>query len=534
MKQKSNGKKIFCLLAALTMTMGLFACSTPKTVPSVGGSTKKEAEKSIVVGIANLGAERLDYSIPSGFTNENISRLLYTDYAVRDANGKYDPALGTAKSWESSADSTEWTLVLDQGVLWQDGTEMTSDDVIFGVERMKNPELNKEVSVAEFYGALKSYTAVDKYTVKFVFSRPFPLFLYYIHFVPAMPKAYIEKAGKEAFTKAPIGNGPFKFVSQKLGTNVVFEAFKDYFLGTPSVDKLTLRIIPEASTMIAALKTGEIDVAASVPNSSVSVLQSAPDIKVRSINTGAQGMFVFGERLDPNSPFSDVRVRKAIDLAIDRKGISLALYSGKATPALPFPDSVDAFGMPKGVQPTAYDPERAKALLAEAGYSNGFKKPLRIHAYQSGSTPGLAESAQAVATNLESIGIKTEVVLHEAGQYIPEYIKGSVDGLAMLGVSPNVYDIGTSNFLWAAKGDGLSWMTDADTSELWNKQLSEGNPELRRATIEKAVQTMIDRVSFVNLVQIPTFYAYGSRVADYTKNNTQTVFTDGMFYLKMN
>lgn len=99
--------------------------------------------------------------------------------------------------------------------------------------------------------ALESCTAVDTYTAKFVFKQGFPLFEYYMHFVPAMPKAYIESAGEEAFNNAPVGNGPCKFVSHELGSSVEFEAFEDYFLGKPSFDKLTLRIIPEASTLVA-------------------------------------------------------------------------------------------------------------------------------------------------------------------------------------------------------------------------------------------------------------------------------------------
>ena len=151
-----------------------------------------------------------------------------------------------------------------------------------------------------------------------------------MHFVPAMPKAYIESAGEEAFNNAPVGNGPCKFVSHELGSSVEFEAFEDYFLGKPSFDKLTLRIIPEASTLVAALKNGEIDMATGIPYTFVADLESDSNITLDSVDTGAQAVFVFADRLDPDSPLSDVRVREALNLAIDREGISIALYNGMA------------------------------------------------------------------------------------------------------------------------------------------------------------------------------------------------------------
>ena len=529
MKQKMT--KLFCLLAAFTLTISMTACGNPgsesQTDPAADDGTV-----DLTIGLTSLGSETLDYSIPSGYTNENISRLLYTDYIVRDENGEYDPALGTAESWSHNEDSTEWTLTLKQGVLWHDGTEMTSEDIVFGVERMKRPELSAVVTVGPFYDALESCTAVDTYTAKFVFKQGFPLFEYYMHFVPAMPKAYIESAGEEAFNNAPVGNGPCKFVSHELGSSVEFEAFEDYFLGKPSFDKLTLRIIPEASTLVAALKNGEIDMATGIPYTFVADLESDSNITLDSVDTGAQAVFVFADRLDPDSPLSDVRVREALNLSIDREGISIALYNGMAEPAYPFPDSEAALGMPDGIEPLAYDPERAKELLAEAGYPDGFE--LTIHCTSSsGSVVGIAESAQAMATNLESIGIKTELILQDSGEYMSSYIDENFDGIAGFGTSPNAFDIGTSAYLWAADGDGLSWMVDEDTSDLWNKQVSEGDPELREQYIEEAVQIMIDDVRFMPLVRVPTVYGYRSPIVSYEKTPTQTVFTDGIMSLQV-
>ena len=271
----------------------------------------------------------------------------------------------------------------------------------------------------------------------------------------------------------------------------------------------------------------------SVPYSFVADLEADSEIQVDSVNTGSQAVFVFADRLNPDSPLSDVRVRKAINLAVDREGISKALYNGLAEPCYPFPDSPVALGMPEGTEPLKYDPDQAKALLAEAGYADGFK--LTIHCTSSsGSVASIAESAQALATNLESIGITTELVLQDTGDYIGEYINGNFDGIAGFGTSPNAFDIGTSAYLWAANGDGLSWMVDEDTSDLWNKQAAEGNAELRKQYIEEAVQIMIDDVRFLPLVRVPVVYAYRAPIASYEKMGTQTVFTDGIINLKVN
>lgn len=501
----------------------------------IGVALAAGGSETITIGLPSLGAEILDYSRPSGFTNENISRALFTNYAVFSPDGKLNPGSGTAETWSSNAEATVWTIKLKQSVKWHDGTTMTADDVVYGVERMKRPEINKSLSVGSFLDNLIEYRIVDPHTVEFRFKQPFPLFMHYIIYIPAIPKAYVERVGEKTFSEtAPVGNGPFKLVSHERGSRVVLEAFLDYFDGPADFRTLVLRVIPEASTLVAALKAGEIDIAASITGPALADAKADPEIKTLSLNTGAQGIFIFGDRLRKGSPFNDRRVRQAVDLAIDRAGISQALFGGEAKPALPFADRPNALGMPTDVTPTPYDPERAKALLAEAGFADGLPEPLKIYTYRSGSTPMLIEAAQAVATNLESIGVTTQLVVREPGEYIPAYIKGDVDGLAILGVSPHAYDIGTSSFLWAADGDGLSTMTDSDTSKLWHEQLVEPNADKRRQLLEQAAHIMIDDCRFIGLVQVPNTLALGPRIKAYPLDDSKILVTDGITRLGVN
>ena len=162
---------------------------------------------------------------------------------------------------------------------------------------------------------------------------------------------------------------------------------------------------------------------------------------------------------EPLHPYTKALFDSILPINPETEWKSCLLYT-----SYPFLDSEAALGMPDGIEPLAYDPERAKELLAEAGYPDGFE--LTIHCTSSsGSVVGIAESAQAMATNLESIGIKTELILQDSGEYMSSYIDENFDGIAGFGTSPNAFDIGTSAYLWAADGDGLSWMVDEDTSD---------------------------------------------------------------------
>ena len=170
-----------------------------------------------------------------------------------------------------------------------------------------------------------------------------------------MPKKYVEKVGDDGFKKAPIGAGPYKFVSFTPGVELVLEAFDGYWRKTPSVKRMVMKVIPDESTRLAALKRGEVDIAYSIRGELAQELQQTPGLDLEPVVLQAPNWLYFPEQWDPKSPWHDVRVRQAANLAIDREGMSKALFLGycKITNNALVPYTFEYFWQPP---PAVYDP----------------------------------------------------------------------------------------------------------------------------------------------------------------------------------
>ena len=216
--------------------------------------------------------------------------------------------------------------------------------------------------------------APDARTVRFVIKKPWPDFLtFYSSATGAgwiVPKKYVEKVGDEGFKKAPIGAGPYKFVSFTPGVELVLEAFDGYWRKTPEVKRLVFRVIPEEATRLAALKRGEVDIAYSIRGELAEELQRTPGLTLKPVVIQAPFWLYFADQWDAKSPWHDQRVREAARLAIDYKAISDALTLGHSpiTNSI-IPNNFAFFWQPP---PAVYDAAKAKKLLADAGHPNGF------------------------------------------------------------------------------------------------------------------------------------------------------------------
>jgi peptide/nickel transport system substrate-binding protein len=221
-------------------------------------------------------------------------------------------------------------------------------------------------------GPLEKVEKVNDLQVRFKLSKPFPPFLQALVHFQIVPEKYIRAAGDEAFAKKPIGTGPFKFVRGKLDAEVVMERFDGYYGGAPDlppvgparVSKAVFRTMPEPSTRVAALLAGEVSIIQAVPADLVERLSRAKNVKVMSTE-GTRSYQI--ELNNAKPPFNDIRVRQAVNYAIDWDGILKNIYRGYgvrlATCFLP-----SGFGYNPDLKPYPYDPEKAKALLKEAGY----------------------------------------------------------------------------------------------------------------------------------------------------------------------
>ncbi|MGH2578155.1 MAG: ABC transporter substrate-binding protein, partial [Actinomycetota bacterium] len=295
-------------------------------------------------------------------------------YAIHDALVKPMPgnlmAPSLAESWTVSADHRAYEFKLREGVKFHNGDPFTAEDVKFSVERYKG------AASSTLKARIAGIDVVDPHRVRFRLKQPWPDFMTF-YGTPAtgagwiVPKKYVEKVGDDGFKKAPIGAGPYKFVSFTPGIEVVVEAFEGYWRKTPSVKRLIFKSVPEESTRLAMLKRSEADVAYSIRGVLAEELKRTPGLTLKpTYMPWTQWMQFTREQWDPKSPWSDRRVRLAANLAVDRKALNEAEFLGlsRLTGSI-IPHTFD-FYWPAPLYP--YDPGKARQLLAEAGHPNGF------------------------------------------------------------------------------------------------------------------------------------------------------------------
>src|ERR1700731_941306 len=337
-------------------------------------------------------------------------------YALHDALVKPMPGEPLtpclAESFSAAEDGRSYDFVLRQGAKFHNGDPITAEDVKFSFERYRG------ASHSLMQDRVANIEIPDPRHVRFNLKAPWPDFLtFYATATGAgwiVPRKYVEKVGDEGFKKAPIGAGPYKFVAFTPGVELVFEAFDQYWRKTPSVKRLVFKVIPDESTRLAALKRGEVDIVYSIRGELAEELRSTPGLTLKPICTPAAFWLSFADQWDAKSPWHDPRVRQAASLAIDRKGINQAVTLGYSLiTGNPIVSDHYEFFLPPPAP--VYDPDKAKQLLAEAGYPKGFD----AGDYYCDSS--YANIGEAVLDNLQAVGIRPKLRPIERAAFIKGY-----------------------------------------------------------------------------------------------------------------
>ncbi len=345
--------------------------------------------------------------------------LFYTDMKTRD----FIP--GLALKFEYSKDYKNITVWLRKGVKWHENWgEVTAEDVKYTFERCMKKGSSNEAG-ADLRGSVNRIEVLDPYTLVFRLKEPDPVFWGMLTYginptTPIICKKYIETAGDDKAKRQPIGSGPYRLVEHNLGDHMKFEALSDHWRIVPEFKYLVLRAVVEESTRVAMLKTGAVDVTPISTNSMTDLQKSG--IKTLVSSAGYIPYITFGGMLVPEdrryvkgvhrtAPWADVKVREAMNIAIDRDTIAKSIYAGAAKPAVIAP-TVPGWNE---VQPYPYHPVKAKQLLADAGFPNGFAFKL----YTSPQSPGqeIPKLAEIVANYWEKIGLKPSIVLGRYEDY---------------------------------------------------------------------------------------------------------------------
>ncbi len=324
-----------------------------------------EGSDSLVLAMRTNALVTFDPAMYRDRETEAVMRNIFDALTFPTREGQVQPHLATA--WRVVDDVTyEFDLV--QGVTFSNGEPLTADDVVFTFDRiLTEGAVGGATSPrAGLLGPLDHVEKVDDDTVRFVYETTFPqeLLLQALTHFQIVPQDYIAEVGDAGFAEAPIGSGPFTFARGTLDSQVVLEANGGYWKGAPRLQTLVFRMMPEASTRIAALLSGEVHIIQAVPPDLVDRLSGVPGVQVYTA-PGTRSYQI--ELNNAKAPFDDVRVRQAVNYAIDWDSILTNIYRGYAdrlaTGFLP-----SGFGYDASLAPYPYDPEKAKELLREAGY----------------------------------------------------------------------------------------------------------------------------------------------------------------------
>jgi peptide/nickel transport system substrate-binding protein len=383
----------------------------------------------IIVGLS-AAPDSLDPADHRSRLSETVLRDMFDGLVTRDSTSGVHLELAESMEW---LDDQTLEFKLRQGVKFHDGTEMTADDVVFTFERIigenmiEYPEPHTSPRLG-LIAPLESIEKTDDYTVVMHFNAVWPPAMQMIVHQQIVPKAYLEEVGTEGFVANPVGTGPFKFVSAKGLEEIVMERFDDYYGGAPDlppvgpacVGQAVFRVIPEASTRVAALLAGEVDIIQAVPAELIETLAQTPGIQVKTA-AGTQPKWM---ELNVNQPpFDDVRVRQALNYAVDKDLIIEAIYGGRAV-ALPGPLSPYNNFVNKSLKPYAYDPDQALALLADAGWTDTdgdgmLDKDGQPFAFTIDTLEEWRPLAEAVAGQFRALGIDASVRFWEASVVKP-------------------------------------------------------------------------------------------------------------------
>ena len=428
-------------------------------------------------------------------------------YALHDAVVKPMPgkalAPSLAESFTASEDALTYDFVLRQGVKFHNGEPVTAEDVKFSFERYKG------TSAQLMKDRVAAIEVADARHVRFKLKAPWPDFLTFYGSATGagwiVPKKYVEKVGPEAFMKAPIGAGPYKFVSFTPGVELVMEAFEGYWRKVPSVKRIVFKVIPEESTRLAALKGGEIDIVYSIRGELADELRSTPGLTLKPVYPPGPFWLYFPEQWDPKSPWHDVRVRRAANLAIDRPTINKALTLGfsKLTNSI-IPDMFDYAWHPPA---PVFDPAKAKQLLAEAGHPNGFD------AGEYSCDSSYANLGEAVINNLQAAGIRVRLRPLERAAFFGAYGDKKLKNIIQ-GASGAFGNAATRLAAFVVKGGAYSYGSYPDIDQLYAQQANELDRKKRAPILEKMQQLIHEKAIYAPIWQLAFINGYGPRVGE--------------------
>ena len=431
-----------------------------------------------------------------GFLREaaTIVDNVFDTLVMRDENMQL--VSGLAESWKA-VDDTTWEFRLKKGVKFHNGEDFDAEAVKFTIDRIIDPEAN--APTLSYIRTVTGVDVVDPYTVRITTDGPDPLLPTRMSRYPTyvVPPKYVKAVGNDVFAREPVGTGPYAFVEFIPDQHVILKANPDYWRGKPSIDRVTFRAIPDGTARVTALLTGEADFVESVPVDLAPIVEQSADADLVLVKNG--GLTVYLGLVMKAPPLDKLKVRQALDAAIDRKSIVDNILRGMATAKGTQVGPAD-FGY-LAIPPTPYDPARSRQLLAEAGYPDGFTiKMESTHRYMKDS-----EVAQAIAQQFGDVGVTIEQEVLDWSVYTQEVPRPGP--IYMLGWgSTQTLDADAAVYAIMRSGEPYSTVGIPALDTLLDQSRKIVDPEARKKVLEDIQKVAAETVPLLTLYQEDALY----------------------------
>ena len=405
----SRFKGVALLLAAVLLVgvLLLAGCAPQEEEQEAAQEEEAQVERDTLTIAIGAEPESLDpvrmTSAPAATVGEHVvERLIYME-----EDGSLTPMLATG--WDSNDEGTVWTFDIREGVEFHDGEPLNAEAVATNLRRFVNPDVG--AAYAFLLGTVEEIEAVSEYELQLSLSQPFaPILSHLSHsFIGIVSPAQLEGLAPEDTIEIPVGTGPYEMVDWSRGDSISLEVNEDYYGDTPDIPNVRFEFIPESSAQIVALETGEVDAMMRVPPQEVERLEDDPNIEVVR-ESSVRTIYIGFNNL--KEPFNYARVRRALNHAVNKEEIVNGLFEGFTVADAPVVPAV--FGH-ESVGPYEYDPERARELLAEAGYPDGFE--MTIH-HPTGRYPLDATVAEVIQDQLSEVGVDVTLETREWSSYL--------------------------------------------------------------------------------------------------------------------
>jgi peptide/nickel transport system substrate-binding protein len=466
------------------------------------GQSRPEGELTIAFD-ASIAPTFLDPAETSGLSTPFVFLYALHDALIKPLPGN-NMAPCLAESWKESPDGLVYEFKLREGLRFHNGDPFTAEDVKFSFARYRG------VSAKILHERVKAVEIVDPHRVRFVLNDPWPDFLVF-YATPAtgaawvVPKKYIEKVGEDGFARHPIGLGPFRFLRMSPGTELVLEANEQYWRKKPSIKRVVIKGVPDRTTRLAMLKTGEADLGYLMVGVEAATIKADPKLRLVHVIPTASWWVEFPEQWKPKSPWADRRVRLAANLAIDKQGINEAERLGYSRLNGSIIPSIVDFAL--RIEPFPYDVAQAKRLLAEAGYPNGFD------AGDLTPLPPFTTMGEALSNSLAAAGIRTRVRSMERATYMEAWRTKKLQGL-ILTVTAAQGNAASRIEAFVISSSTYAYGGYPDIDDLFRTQAQERDRKRREALLHQIQRLMHERVMHAPIFEPATLHGVGPRVEE--------------------